>query len=177
MLLRTHYVFSTGVLTFLGSLITRDPFGTLIFAGIVSILANSLIDRLGHEMVWVEGKYLPRRTPLTHTWFRSILWGSLVTAAVTLLAYFALHSSYYHYSYHYSYFQLRELFTLAVIYGVLVGPTHMFLDVFTERGIYVKRNGKWVRYALAHFRYNDPLANGLAVLGGMVLLFTSFSAV
>ncbi|MCG2884828.1 MAG: DUF1286 domain-containing protein, partial [Sulfolobales archaeon] len=45
MLLRTHYVFSTGILTFLGSLITRDPFDTLIFAGIVSVLANSLIDR------------------------------------------------------------------------------------------------------------------------------------
>jgi Protein of unknown function (DUF1286). len=141
MLLRTHYVFSTGILTFLGSLITRDPFSTLIFAGIVSVLANSLIDRLGHEMVWIEGKHLPRRTPLTHTWFRSILWGSLVTAAVTLLAYFALNSTYYHYSY----LQLRELFSLAVIYGVLVGPTHMFLDVFTERGIYVKRNGRWVR--------------------------------
>ncbi|MCG2884738.1 MAG: DUF1286 domain-containing protein, partial [Sulfolobales archaeon] len=40
MLLRTHYVFSTGVLTFLGSLITRDPFDALIFAGIVSVLAN-----------------------------------------------------------------------------------------------------------------------------------------
>jgi hypothetical protein len=173
MLLRTHYVFSTGVLTFLGSLITRDPFDALIFAGIVSVLANSLIDRLGHEMVWVEGKYLPRRTPLTHTWFRSILWGSLVTAAVTLLAYFALHSSYYHYSYHYNYFQLRELVLLSIINGILVGPTHMLLDVFTERGIYVKRNGRWVRYALAHFRYNDPLANGLAVLGGMVLLFTA----
>jgi Na+/phosphate symporter len=173
MLLRTHYVFSTGILTFLGSLITRDPFGALVFAGIVSVLANTLIDQLGHEMVEIEGKYLPRRTPLTHTWFRSILWGSIVTAVVALFAYFALHSSYYHYSYHYSYFQLRELFTLAVIYGVLVGPTHMFLDVFTERGIYVKRNGRWVRYALAHFRYNDPLANGLAVLGGMLLLFTA----
>jgi hypothetical protein len=34
-----------------------------------------------------------------------------------------------------------------------------------------------VRYALAHFRYNDPLANGLAVLGGMLLLFTAFDAI
>jgi len=177
MLLRTHYVFSTGVLTFLGSLITQDPFDALVFAGVVSVLANALIDKLGHEMVWVEGKYLPRRTPLTHTWFRSILWGSLVTMAITLLAYFALHGSYheysYNYSYHYSYFQLRELITLAILYGALVGPTHMILDVFTERGIYVKRNGKWERYALAHFKYNDPLANGLAILAGTMLIIMS----
>jgi len=45
----------------------------------------------------------------------------------------------------------------------------MLLDVFTERGIYVKRNGRWVRYALAHFRYNDPLANTLAVFIGFLL--------
>jgi hypothetical protein len=173
MLLRTHYVFSTGVLTFLGSLITQDPFDALVFAGIVSVLANALIDKLGHEMVWVEGKYLPRRTPLTHTWFRSILWGSLVTTAIAFLAYFALHGSYYYYNYHYSYSQLRELITLAILYGVLVGPTHMILDVFTERGIYVKRNGRWERYALAHFKYNDPLANGLAILVGTMLIIVS----
>jgi len=173
MFLRTHYVFSTGVLTFLGSLITQDPFDALVFAGVVSVLANALIDKLGHEMVWVEGKYLPRRTPLTHTWFRSIIWGSLVTVVVVFLAYFALHSSYYYYNYHYNYFQLRELIMLAILYGVLVGPSHMILDVFTERGIYVKRNGKWERYALAHFKYNDPLANGLAILVGTMLIIMS----
>jgi len=75
---------------------------TLVFAGIVSVLANSMIDYLGHEMVQVEGEYLPRRTPLTHTWFRSILWGSVATAIATLLAYFALHGSYY------GYFQLKS---------------------------------------------------------------------
>ncbi len=164
MLLRTHYAFSTGLLTFLGTLITGDPLNTLVFAGIVSVLANSMIDYLGHEMVQVEGEYLPRRTPLTHTWFRSILWGSVATAIATLFAYFALHSSYY------GYFQLKELIVLAVICGVLVGPSHMLLDVFTEKGIYVKREGRWVRYALAHYKYNDPLANGLAMIVGIILI-------
>ena len=160
MLLRTHYAFSTGVLTLLGSLITGDPLDTLVFAGAISVLANSIIDYLGHEMVRVEGEYLPKRTPLTHTWFRSILWGSVSTAIVTFLAYFASISSYY------GYFQPKELIALAVICGVLVGPSHMFLDVFTEKGIYVKRDGRWVRYALAHFKYNDPLANGWRQLSG-----------
>jgi len=159
MLLKTHYVFSTGVLAFLSSLITQDPINALVFAGAVSVLANTLIDKLGHEMVWVEGKELPRRTPLTHTWFRSILWGSLAVTVITLLAFLS--------------FQSRELIVLAISNGILVGPTHMFLDVFTERGIYVKKNGKWVRYALAHFKYDDPLANGMAMLVGAVLLSMS----
>ena len=164
MLLRTHYAFSTGLLTFLGTLIAGDPLDTLVFAGAVSVLANSIIDYLGHEMVRVEGEYLPKRTPLTHTWFRSILWGSVSTAIVTFLAYFASISSYY------GYFQLKELIALAVICGVLVGPSHMFLDIFTEKGIYVKRDGRWVRYALTHFKYNDPLANGLATIVGIILI-------
>jgi len=170
MLLRTHYVFSTGLLTFLGSLITRDPFEALVFTGIVSVLANTLIDQLGHEMVWVEGKELPRRTPLTHTWFRSILWGSLVTVAVTLLSYIALFNHYYYYND----FQARELIALAIISGIVVGPSHMFLDALTEKGIYVKKDGRWVRFAVAHFKYNDPLANGLATLGGIMLIFSAF---
>jgi hypothetical protein len=45
----------------------------------------------------------------------------------------------------------------------------MILDVFTEKGIYVKKNGVWTRFALAHYKYNDPLANGLAMFVGLVL--------
>ena len=63
MLLRTHYAFSTGILTLLGSLITGDSLDTLVFAGAVSVLANSIIDYLGHEMVRVEGEYLPKGHP------------------------------------------------------------------------------------------------------------------
>ncbi|MCY0850482.1 MAG: hypothetical protein OWQ55_07020, partial [Sulfuracidifex metallicus] len=48
---------------------------------------------------------------------------------------------------------------------------HMFLDMFTEAGVYVRRRGKWKRYALAHFRYNNPLVNGLAALAGIFMLF------
>jgi len=66
------------------------------------------------------------------------------------------------------------LFVFSVILdGLLVGPSHMFLDVFTERGIYHKVNGKWRRIAFAHFSYNNPLANGLAILLGVIMLFAS----
>ncbi|WP_231961145.1 DUF1286 domain-containing protein [Saccharolobus sp. A20] len=39
-----------------------------------------------------------------------------------------------------------------IINGIIVGPSHMLLDLFTERGIYVKKNGKWKRFALSHYK-------------------------
>jgi len=61
----------------------------------------------------------------------------------------------------------------AVIAGIVVGPSHMLLDAFTENGIFKKENGQWVRFALAHRKYNDPLANGITIaLGALMLLFS-----
>jgi len=57
--------------------------------------------------------------------------------------------------------------------ALLNGPSHMLLDAFTERGIYVKRNGKWRRVALAHFSYDNPAVNGLAILLGILMLFAA----
>jgi uncharacterized membrane protein len=158
MLLRTHYVFTTGLLTFLGTLATREPVLSVVFAGLVSVLANSLIDYLGHE---VRGSFVAR-TPRTHTWLRSVAWGSIATAFAMGLIGYIVHG-----------LRLGDLVALATISTVLAGPSHMLLDVFTEKGIYVKRDGKWTRFALAHFRYNDPLANGLASLIGVSLIFAT----
>jgi hypothetical protein len=158
MLLRTHYVFTTGLLTFLGTLVTHEPVLSVFFAGLVSVLANSLIDYLGHE---VRGSFVAR-TPLTHTWLRSVAWGSIATAFATGLIGYIVHG-----------LNLGDLATLATISAILAGPSHMLLDVFTEKGIYVKRDGQWTRFALAHFRYNDPLANGLASFIGVSLIFAT----
>ncbi|BBD72443.1 hypothetical protein HS1genome_0832 [Sulfodiicoccus acidiphilus] len=91
-----------------------------------------------------------RRTPRTHTLPRSVLWGLLPSLPFLFL--------------------FRDPLPLAL--GLLVGPSHMFLDVFKERGIYVKKGGRR-RIALAHFSYDDPLVNGLAVLLGALMLFAS----
>jgi hypothetical protein len=77
---------------------------------------------------------------------------------------------------YYSSFQLTKTVLTVLAYGIIVGPSHMLLDVFTEKGIYVKRGGKWARFALAHFRYNDPTVNGLAVFIGFLLGVTAFGA-
>ena len=65
-----------------------------------------------------------------------------------------------------------EVIIISLI-ALLNGPSHMLLDAFTERGIYVKRNGKWRRVALAHFSYDNPAVNGLAILLGILMLFAS----
>ncbi|MUN29576.1 DUF1286 domain-containing protein [Sulfuracidifex metallicus] len=79
-----------------------------------------------------------------------MVWGLLPSIPFLLLGYFL---GYY-------------LWWLAVA-SVLVGPSHMFLDMFTEAGVYVKKGGKWRRYALAHFRYNNPLAKEKTILLGV----------
>ncbi|MFP3163254.1 MAG: hypothetical protein RXQ75_05420 [Acidianus hospitalis] len=49
----------------------------------------------------------------------------------------------------------------------------MLLDVFTERGIYHKVKGRWGRVAFAHCSYDNPMANGLAILLGVIMLFAA----
>ena len=117
------------------------------------MLGNSLIDRLGHKEIQTRRGLIPVRTPLTHTLPRSVLWGWVPSLILIPL------NSY-------------EVIIISLI-ALLNGPSHMLLDVFTERGIYVKRNGKWKRFALAHFSYDNPAVNGLAIIMGMLMLFAA----
>jgi hypothetical protein len=111
MKLVTHYVFSTGLLTLLSSFFLN--FYTAFFlSSVVAVLGNSLIDRLGHK----TGRGLiPVRTPLTHTLPRSVLWGWVPSLILIPL------NSY-------------EVIIISLI-ALLNGPSHMLLDVFTERGL------------------------------------------
>ena len=169
MLIKTHIIFSSGLLLFIGTLITHEPGLIFVYTITVSAVANVLIDRLGHETINVNGKLVPRRTPLTHTWFRSVLWGLLVSILLSPLLFIIASGTYY------DSLRLPQTVLAVLVYGILVGPSHMMLDMFTEKGIYVKKDGKWVRFALAHFKYNDPTVNGLAVLIGFVLGFISLT--
>jgi hypothetical protein len=152
MKLVTHYVFSTGLLTLLSSFFLN--FYTAFFlSSIIAVLGNSLIDRLGHKEIQTRRGFIPVRTPLTHTLPRSVLWGWVPSLILIPL------NSY-------------EVIIISLI-ALLNGPSHMLLDVFTERGIYVKRNGKWRRVALAHFSYDNPAVNGMAILLGILMLFAA----
>ncbi|EHP68183.1 Protein of unknown function (DUF1286) [Metallosphaera yellowstonensis MK1] len=148
MKLLTHYIFTTGFLTLL-STPYLGFYVSLLLSSVISSLSNTLIDRLGHE---VRGGFV-RRTPTTHTLPRSVIWGLLPSLP---LFYF---------------FHVLPILLL----GVLSGPSHMLLDIFTERGIYVKRGGRWRRFALAHFSYDNPVINGTAILAGALLLYLALS--
>lgn len=163
MKLRTHYVFSIGLLALINSLLINNFYINLVISGIISIASNSLIDQLGHE---IRGGYISR-TPRTHTIPRSIGWGLLPSVIMIFLVEYLTEFTIK------DYFLSNYLFLLFVD-GIVVGPSHMLLDVFTERGIYVKKNGRWKRFALAHFRYNNPLANGLAFIIGIIMLYVAF---
>ncbi len=159
MKLLTHYVFSMGLLTLLLAL-GRNPFPESLFlALIMSVTGNLIIDGLGHE----ERRGYVRRTPLTHTIPRSIFWGALPGIAIIILLYYL------------SGRMIELIYVEIILSSLLMGPSHMILDIFTERGIFVKRRGRWVRLALAHFSYNDVLVNGAAMIMGLLMIFTAYS--
>ena len=156
MKLHTHYVFSAGLVSFIFSLFHFYSYYSIVFSFLISFIANTIIDDLGHE----ERAGIPVRTPLTHTIPRSMLWGIASAFPFIFLSF-------------YGHIFIRYLPAL-VTAGLVVGPSHMFLDVFTGRGIFIKKNGKWKRFALAHLKYNDPFANGLAILLGSVFFYLSY---
>ncbi|MCY0859563.1 MAG: DUF1286 domain-containing protein [Sulfolobaceae archaeon] len=155
MRLSTHYIFSIGLLTFIFSLFTSF-YTSFVLSALISIPANLIIDRLGHE----ERFGYVRRTPRTHTFPRSIAWGFIPAILVLIFL---------------IYIMSVRLILPTVLAGIIVGPSHMLLDVFTEHGIYVKKNGRWHRFSLAHFRYDNPAVNGLAILAGALLLFLALN--
>jgi hypothetical protein len=152
--LRTHHVFTFGLLTLLDSVLLSDSLEIIVIAGIISVMANNIIDYLGHE---IKGEYISR-TPMTHTIPRSMGWGLLTSAPIALALHYLFHSP-------------IELILVTALNGVVAGLSHMLLDIFTEKGIYHKVDGRWRRIALAHFSYNNPFANGLATLLGILMLF------
>ncbi|BAB66941.1 hypothetical protein STK_18500 [Sulfurisphaera tokodaii str. 7] len=159
MKLRTHYVFSLGVISLVLVFLSNNFFVSFFVAAYSSILGNSLIDKIGHRELLTGRGYIPVRSPLTHTYPRSVLWGLLPTIPLIFLIH-----------YMYGYYALIEV----LVSGVIVGPTHMFLDMFTEAGVYVKKRGRWRRFALAHYRYDNPAVNGLAIFAGFLLLLIAY---
>ena len=154
MQLRTHYIFSFGLLTLLNFILLSGSPLLVVIAGVISIFINNIIDTLGHE---IKGEYISR-TPTTHTVPRSVGWGLLGSVPFALALHFVFHSP-------------IMLILITFMDGAVAGLSHMLLDIFTEKGIYHKVDGRWKRIALAHFSYNNPFANGLATLLGILMLF------
>ena len=142
MLLRTHVIFTAAVLALLGAALSSP---LLAWCGVpISFLANYIIDGFGHtRRRWGRRLYVSR-TPLTHTPTHSAVAGALAAIPVAAALYF------------YSY---PSLAPAAVALGAVAGLSHVFLDAFTEAGIFVKRGGTYRRAAIAHLTYNNAAAN------------------
>ena len=161
MKLATHYIFSAGLISLVLMFMNELSFPyVFLISFFISFVGNRVIDNLGHEMVSNGNKRYPRRTPLTHTVLRSVLWGIAVVIPLLFILYF---------------FGELRFFFLILVAGLLVGPSHMILDIFTEAGIYAKKDGKWKRVAFAHFAYDDPFINGISSVLGLLMLFFAFS--
>lgn len=157
MKLRTHVAFSVGLTALTESTLGISNIILLLGSSIVlSYLVNLIIDALGHE----EKDGFTRRSPRTHTMGRSFTAGLIISLLVALFLYYMSPIGAY-----------RAL--IIALMGPVVGWSHMLLDALTENGIYVKRRGRWVRFALAHFKYNNPALNWLFIIIGVMLLIKS----
>lgn len=161
MRLFTHTIFSWGVGALLFYLVgkTVDPqllgaFGNFWwpFMFAISWLGNHVIDTFGHG-VTPEG--FPKRLARTHSVFTAPLWGALAAVIVT----WVLSKLWF--------VSLTPYYLGAIEIGVFIGYSHLFLDAFTQAGIYWTTN----RIDIAHFSYNNVIANICAILVGFGALY------
>jgi len=108
------------------------------------------MDHAGHER---KGLTI-RRTWVTH----SIFTGSALGIVLGILLAFG-----------FQYVNLPFSFIAFALQGFVSALSHLFLDAITEGGIFIFTK----RFALAHFRYNNPFLNTGFALLGMFLLFLS----
>ncbi len=142
----THIVFGAGVVVALLPSLPADV--RFLSAGASSILVNFVIDAFGHSM---HGDFVAR-SPLTHSVVAAPVWGGALgyvlwaAGANSGLVEASLEGAF-------------------VSSGIAVAATHLLLDSLTERGVYLLTD----RMALAHFRSDNGILNGLFLLGGFAL--------
>lgn len=150
-------VFSMGLIAMAETALRINSAPLIISSSIViSYLVNLAIDALGHER---RGAYVAR-SPRTHTVGRSMIIGLALSIPVAAFFYYMTPIG-FSYS-----------FAVALM-GPISGLSHMFLDSLTEHGVFIRRGGKWVRFAILRARYNNAVLNGLfTVLGLLMLLYS-----
>ena len=180
MLLKTHDIFTAGVLSLAGSFFIKNPVFNISTAFILSLVGNHAIDMLGHEKQIIERpaktqgffkrkkeiEILPVRTYRTHSFLRGTVYGFV--PALILYIFFRHVKNMGNTALPYP-----DTLNFILIQGLLVGPAHLFLDSLTEGGIFVKRNGSWRRWSIVNFKYDNFFANLATSLAGF-LCFVPF---
>ena len=146
MRLIAHDIFAFGLGTYVLVRLGAGIASSVALAFILSFAVNRIIDA-GHYQK--NGR--PTRSYITHSVFTAPIWGLLVGLAISSIALVVFHV---------------DLMLLGAIAGTLAAFAHLFLDSLTEGGVFLWKK----RMALAHFRYNNGLANGLAIMAGVLML-------
>ncbi|MGC9178111.1 MAG: DUF1286 domain-containing protein [Conexivisphaera sp.] len=158
MRLATHYIFTIGLIALAARPILPIA-GALLAAAWLGLTTNWVIDRAGHEM----RNGIPRRTATTHSIPGAAGVGVALGVVPVILAAFldpvALMSAGIPPP------AVPLLALLMAALGALAGLSHLLLDALTEDGIYY--HGR--RWALAHWRYDNAVANALFVFLGLVM--------
>jgi hypothetical protein len=123
----------------------------------MSLIINYIIDRFGHT----SGKR-GTRTPRTHSLINATTIGALVGVPFALIMdAIAMNPTT-------KWLVGNALVAFFVIpLGALGGASHIILDAFTEKGVYV-RSGN--RVVIGGFKFNLSTANGIAIVVGIALL-------
>ena len=151
----THNIFSVGVGLYLLLRLGQQPLLELLLVVWLALATNAVIDVLGHR----DRGGIPVRSFITHSVFIAPVWGIAVAIpSFYLLDVFAGQR-----------IALSQL-SLAVGLGVLLAYSHLFLDALTEGGVFYGRH----RMALAHFRNNNEVLNGIFAGLGAVLIAATF---
>lgn len=171
MKLITHYTFSIGLIVLIASMVLYpgvrklDSFVTVVWLG---YLVNLIVDRAGHRRQLTKYGEIPVRTSLTHSVTTAPVWGFLIGAPSGAGVYVA--TMYVHaFTFSLSELSIPVLIGFGIwsgIMGVIVAYSHLFADSLTMAGIFV--NGH--RWALAHFKYDNPGLN-IGFIGLGVLMF------
>jgi energy-converting hydrogenase Eha subunit A len=146
MKLIAHDIFAFGLGTYVLAQLGAGIVASVTLALFLSVAVNRIIDA-GHY----QKKGRPARSYITHSLFTAPIWGLLAGLAISSIALFVLHV---------------ELLLPGAIAGTLAAFAHLFLDSLIEGGIFLWKK----RMALAHFRYDNALANGLAIAVGILFL-------
>lgn len=148
-----HYAFSVGASVYALSVLGFFSLPAVVASVWLSLSVNYVIDILGHSH-----QPYPSRTRLTHSVFTAPVWGALVSLA-SVVAFTQVTAG-----------STQPMVVIPWVFaGVLIAIGHLFLDSFTQAGVYYWKH----RVAIAHFRYDNPLLNASFVLVGLTLLALS----
>jgi hypothetical protein len=167
----THVIFSLGcafaATAWFGAtaLTTAVPLGMrLLLAVWLAFIVNRVIDA-GHTFKDTPHGYIPVRSWVTHGVFTAPRWGVGVGVVSVLGAWIALSQVFRDLSLGPPY----ALILLASFLGAVVAFSHLLPDSLTQAGVYYWKQ----RVAIAHWRHDNPLANLVFVILGLLLVFAS----